>query len=90
MRLDPKFAGSYYGRGMVRFAGGELEGAVDDFTKALSLDGRLARAYANRGLARLLQGRVEEAERDLSRAVSLDPQLRAEVEARVGAIKGRR
>ena len=65
----------------MRYRGGELEGAVADFTKALSLDGRFARAHLNRGLVFLLQGREEEAARDLGRAVALAPELGPQAEA---------
>ena len=64
----------------MRFVRSEIEGAVADFNRALSLDDRFAVAYANRGLAFLIQGKREEAERDLSRALQLDPGLRSAVQ----------
>ena len=75
---------------MLKLTGRDLEGAIADFTKALSLDGRLALAHANRGLALMLQGKDEAAERDLSRALELSPTLRAQVEAGVSFIMRQR
>jgi tetratricopeptide (TPR) repeat protein len=59
----------YYRRGQARLLDEDFEGAVNDFSKALTLDkpNDLLRAliYANRGYARMLQGRQEEARNDL-------------------------
>jgi tetratricopeptide (TPR) repeat protein len=63
----------YYRRGQARLLDEDLDGAVDDFSKALTLDqsNDLLRAlvYANRGYTRLLQGKMEEARSDLMQSI---------------------
>jgi len=63
----------YYRRGQARLLDEDLEGAVNDFSKALTLDqtNDLLRAliYANRGFVRLLQGKIDEARSDLMQGI---------------------
>ena len=60
---------SYYSnRGNIHLLRGDLELAIADFDKAVSLDPKHTRAWALRGQARLRQGRFDQATTDLDRA----------------------
>ena len=50
---------------------GELETAVDDFTRAIELDSEFWFAFAQRGLALWALGRRREAEADYARVSAL-------------------
>src|SRR5690606_35595243 len=54
-------AGELVNRGNSRLMQGDLEGAVEDYTRALELSPGLLAALGNRGLAYLRLGRVDEA-----------------------------
>ena len=60
-------------RGAVRFARGDLRGAVADFDRALDADPGYAEAYHNRGVARHSLGDLGPAIADFDRALRLDP-----------------
>jgi tetratricopeptide (TPR) repeat protein len=60
-------------RGICRIARGELEEALDDFTRAIELAPLSARAYSLRGQVCFELGRVEEALANLRRALQIDP-----------------
>ena len=60
---------------MARKVKGDLNGAIEDYDRALVLDPGLAVAYMNRGFARLDQNNATEAERDFARALALRPDL---------------
>jgi len=65
---------SYYSnRGNIHMMRGNLEQAVADFDKAVSLDPKHTRAWALRGQCRLRQGRFDQAAKDLDRALELQP-----------------
>ena len=71
---------AYEGRGVARMLKLDLEGAVNDFNRAIELDPKMANAYLNRGLALLLQGRDAAAESDFIRTLAIDPALKEELE----------
>ena len=51
----------------------DFDGAISDYTLALSLDPNMAVAWYNRGTVHYRMGRFEEAEEDLQRAAGLQP-----------------
>ena len=59
-------ADTYYQRGLVHAQNGELDKAIEDYTKAIALKPNYADAYYNRGGAFLRLGEQEKAESDLT------------------------
>lgn len=90
MKLDPKLATPYLGRGTIRLTNGQLNRVLEDFTLTISLDPRSAHAYRNRGYAHFLLGKLTEAERDFTQAVKLMPTFSSEIDAFVKAMKSPR
>ncbi|HLM55699.1 MAG TPA: tetratricopeptide repeat protein [Pyrinomonadaceae bacterium] len=72
----PKDADDFYNRGFDRQVKGDVEGALADYTRAITIDPRNASAYANRGVLRLQAGQTKLAEQDFDEAVKLDPSLK--------------
>lgn len=68
VRLWPANAYAHYNRGCIRFHQHDYSGAIEDFTRALTLDSRLAEAYYNRAVVYLITGEADKAAPDLSRA----------------------
>ncbi len=65
----PKFAYAYYNKALIHALMGQMDEAINDYTKALELGGHdLPEAYFNRGLLYLSQGKKEEAIKDLGQA----------------------
>jgi tetratricopeptide (TPR) repeat protein len=60
-------------RGKYRRIAGDLEGAVDDFTRCLSIDPKFAVGYVNRGLCLAEQNSPQAAEGEYSEALKLAP-----------------
>ncbi len=72
---DPTNVALLEQRGAESFERGDLESAVESFTKAIALDPGLARIWHNRGAVRRRQGDLDEAIADLSKAIELEPTL---------------
>lgn len=67
-------AGSlFFEKGLADYKKGNLDGAIKNFSRAVSLNGELAAAYYNRGIAHGNQGAYELAMRDYSKAIEIDP-----------------
>lgn len=60
----------YHSRGNHFFEGGDLEKAIESYSKAIKMNPRYTKAYLNKGLALCELGREEEARRVLERAGS--------------------
>jgi len=73
--LDPTSATAYENLGIDEIGAGELDAAVADLTRALTLDAGLARAHNAMAAVRLRQGRQEDAIEAWKTAVRLDPKL---------------
>ena len=58
-------------RGAARAALGDVDGAIEDYSRAVELDPLLAQAYSNRGNALTKQGRYQEAIDDYDQALNL-------------------
>ena len=72
----PKTAEDFNNRGVSRRSQGDVEGAIEDFTKAISLKGLpiiIAAAYNNRANALLSKNDVEGALADYTKAIELAP-----------------
>ncbi len=74
IELDPLFAETYNGRGLVYSSLSQFERAIKDYDQAISLNPQYAEAYYNRGLAYFYLGQFERAIREYDRAIFLDPQ----------------
>jgi Tfp pilus assembly protein PilF len=74
IRIDPKNAGAYYVvRGATLREKGELDGAIADFDKSVSLEPRIANSYVNRGLAWRAKGDLERALADYNQSIQINP-----------------
>lgn len=60
-----------FDRGNLHVAKGELQEAIDDYTRAIEANSHVAEAYYNRGLARIKAGNRDEGIADLSKAGEL-------------------
>jgi tetratricopeptide (TPR) repeat protein len=65
----------YNDRGITKVKGGDFNGAITDFSKAIELKPRYANAYNNRGSARHDTGDLKGAIADYTKAIELDPGL---------------
>jgi tetratricopeptide (TPR) repeat protein len=72
IRLDPKYALAYNGRGAARRELGDNEGAITDYDQAIRLNPKDAVAYANREFVRKL-GNNKKAIADYDQAIRLNP-----------------
>src|SRR5689334_14181212 len=62
----------YFRTAFAKDSVGNYKGAIEDYTKAITIDPRFADAYANRGLARHNSGDVRGALDDLNTALGID------------------
>jgi tetratricopeptide (TPR) repeat protein len=86
LQLDPRHGKAYYHRGLARQALGDPQGAVEDFSQAISLRATeatarvsgtefLADLYLQRAMAYLSSNTLEPALADCEQALRLDPNL---------------
>ncbi len=73
IRLDPKYAEAYYGRGLTYRNKDDVERA--DYSEAIRLEPQVAAAYFNRGKLFHLQGNSGRALADFDEAIRLDPKF---------------
>lgn len=73
IRVNPKSAGAFNGRGVAYFAKGDYGQAIQDFSEAIRLNPNTPRALLNRGIANLYAGHSSDAQQDLSRNLQFDP-----------------
>lgn len=62
----------YYQRGWFKDHSGDIEGALEDYTMAITLQPNVAYAYLNRGVLYRLKGENAKAESDFKQVVRLD------------------
>ena len=76
IRLDPKFADAYAGRGVVYGREqGEPDKAIADFNEAIRLDPNCVHTYIKRGSTFIAKGEFDKAEADFTEAIRLDPKI---------------
>ena len=63
----------YYNRGNERQQKGDLQGALEDYTLALTFDANFALAWNNRGVVRFFNHDLEAAIADYTKALELKP-----------------
>jgi tetratricopeptide (TPR) repeat protein len=56
IKLDPKSAKAYAGRGALKYAMGDSKGAILDLTKSIELNPKSVSAYSGRGSAKFATG----------------------------------
>lgn len=74
MRAGPPFPEPYYNRAEIRYARGDLDGALADLDYAIELDPGFAPAYVNRAGLLVALGRLDQARQDAERDPA-DPYL---------------
>ena len=72
IRLDPKFADAYNGRGVSLALKGELNRAINDCCEAIRLDSDNPEFYRSRGYVYERMGAETEAAADLAKAEELE------------------
>jgi len=75
VRLDPKHAASYRGRGQAHYLLGRDAEALADLDEAIRLDPADALALNNRGLVRLRRGELDRATADFDEAIRHRPDV---------------
>ena len=73
IRLNPRLAGAFRGRGVAHRNLGHLDLAVRDYDSAIALDSTIAGTWNSRGFALQLMQEHERSVRDFDRALALDP-----------------
>ena len=68
----PDEPAGYYQRGWFKDHFGDIEGALEDYTMAITLQPNVAYAYLNRGVLYRLKGENDKAESDFKQVVRLD------------------
>ncbi len=63
--IDSTMSNAYYDRGVLRLSNQDLLGAIDDFSKCLSMDIAHGQAYNNRGYIYIMLGMNEKGCKDL-------------------------
>ena len=71
-QLDPQLSTAYAARAFVRMSRGDLDRAIEDFTKALAINREDGMAYHGRGVARAT-GDLPGAVADYTEAIRIDP-----------------
>jgi lipoprotein NlpI len=84
VRLEPKMAWAYQGRGTALMMSAKMDRAISDFSRAIELDPKLAWAYYNRGLALVYNGNESEAQKDFDECLKLRPDLKAQLDDKIG------
>lgn len=71
--IIPRAAAAYDGRGLARYAKGDLDEAIADYDQAIGIAPRYAEALNNRGAAWQIKGELEKAVADYTQAIQIDP-----------------
>jgi len=65
----------YHNRSMIRLQNKDIDGALDDLNKAVSINPKVAEIYNGRAIARLQKGNSDGALADYEKAIELKPSL---------------
>jgi tetratricopeptide (TPR) repeat protein len=76
-KLEAETPNGYTMRGILRGEKGDLDGAIEDYTRALELNPKFAKALYMRGIARRKKGGLEGSLMDFIRAIKCDPKMSA-------------
>ncbi len=92
IELKKRYAEEFYHQGNVHYEAGELDKAIEYYTKSLDFNPKLLSALNNRGIAYANQGELDKAIKDFSRAIALNPKLAPTMVmlAKVYELKGNR
>ncbi len=72
--LNPKNAGAFNNRGIVRAAAnGDLSGAIEDLNHAIAIDPQLADAFCNRGNVHVARNEIDTGIKDFNVAMAINP-----------------
>ena len=74
IRIEPRSALAYMGRGVARAKAGQVKQAIADQTEAIRIEPGLAAAFRNRGRDHWTRGAVKSALADFTEAIRLEPQ----------------
>ncbi len=72
IKKEPKLALAYNQRGLAKMDAGDINGGMEDFTKAIEVDSLYAQAYNNRGAYRKSAKNYKGALEDLNKAIDID------------------
>ena len=75
--VDPFTAEAYTSRGIARYRQGDVDEALRDWERALTINPGLATAYLDRGTGRFAKGDNTGALEDWGRALRINPHLAA-------------
>jgi len=73
LRLDPRYAQTFYERGLAWRNKKDYDKAIKDYDEAIRLDPKYATAFYGRGIARALKKEYEKAIKDYDDAIRLSP-----------------
>ena len=65
---------AYYNRANAKRAKGDLDGAIDDYSRAIRINPKCSNCYTNRGIAKHQQKNNTGADIDFQRSVELNPE----------------
>jgi tetratricopeptide (TPR) repeat protein len=92
--IDPRLAVVYAYRGSAHFAKGEINAAISDYDRAISINPRFAGAYNDRGIARHAKRDLNGALADFDQSIRLSPAVaesynnRGNVYSEMGDLRG--
>ncbi|HEX2270857.1 MAG TPA: hypothetical protein VHH35_15035, partial [Pyrinomonadaceae bacterium] len=83
IKLDPKMAWAYQGRGTAWMYKGYMENAIENFDKAIAHDPTIAWAYFNRAVSKVYLGQEAQANTDVVECLKLRPDLKSQLDHRI-------
>jgi tetratricopeptide (TPR) repeat protein len=72
-KLDLQSAINYNNQGVAKFKVGNIQGAIQDYNRAIAIAPKYGESYVNRGIAKFKVGNIQGAIQDYDRAISIDP-----------------
>lgn len=90
LQLDPKNAGAYHLRGVIKLAKGDITGAIDDQSRAMTLMPNQADIYFERARARTAARDYDGAIADYNQCIVLEPANKLALYNRCGVFYNRR
>jgi len=64
-------AGTYVNRGILKSRINDLDGALEDYNRAIAIDANLGEAYVDRGVVMIIDKRYDDALQDINRGIDL-------------------